>query len=48
MITAMKENYHYWEDITAYSNNFIWYTGANTGSTDNGPNPRKNEIIRKW
>ena len=35
----MKQNYLYFEDITSYANNFIWYTGENTGSTANGSNP---------
>ena len=34
MITAMKKDWQYYEDMTFYSNNFIWYTGANTKSID--------------
>ena len=38
-INAMKKDWQYYEDITSFSNNFIWYTGENTGSTANGSNP---------
>ena len=39
MITAMKKDWQYYEDMTFYSNNFIWYTGEKTGISSTGPDP---------